>query len=59
MTARLEFVTYLGSTIQYLCRAGETRLTASIPNDAGAPVFRPGETVVVSWRPEDCLLTAE
>jgi spermidine/putrescine ABC transporter ATP-binding subunit len=59
VVATMEFVTYLGSTIEYLCRTDGARLTASLPNDAGAPRFRPGETVLLSWRPEDCLLIAE
>lgn len=57
--ASLEFVTYLGSNIQYLCRAGEARLAASLPNDSGIPQFRSGEPVLVSWKPEDCLLIRE
>ncbi len=57
--ASLEFVNYLGPTVQYLCRAGEARLAASLPNETGAPVFRSGEPVIMSWRPEDCLLLKE
>ncbi len=57
--ASLEFVNYLGPTVQYLCRAGETRLAASLPNETGVPAFRPGEPVTVSWKPEDCLLLKE
>jgi spermidine/putrescine ABC transporter ATP-binding subunit len=57
--ANLEFVTYLGATVQYLCRVGQTRLAASVPNDTVTAVFRPGERVLVSWRPEDCLVLKE
>jgi len=57
--ASLEFVNYLGPTVQYLCRAGEARLAASLPNETGAPAFRPGEPVTVSWRPEDSLVLKE
>lgn len=57
--ASIEFVTYLGSNIQYLCRSGATRLAASLPNEHGVPDYSPGAEVVISWRPEDCLLVAE
>jgi len=59
VVARLEFVTYLGSMVQYLCRTGEARVIATVPTDAGTPVLRPGAIVRVSWRPEDCLLLTE
>ncbi|OFX28319.1 MAG: hypothetical protein A2Z07_04240 [Armatimonadetes bacterium RBG_16_67_12] len=58
-TASLEFVNYLGPTVQYLCKVGEARLAASLSNETGAPAFRPGERVILSWRPEDCLLLKE
>jgi ABC-type Fe3+/spermidine/putrescine transport system ATPase subunit len=57
--ARVEFVNYLGPTVQYLCSAGDARLAVALPNDAGAPPLRAGDTIVVSWRPEDCLLLTE
>ncbi|MDR7484460.1 MAG: ABC transporter ATP-binding protein [Armatimonadota bacterium] len=57
--ASLEFVTYLGATVQYLCRVGQARLAVSVPHDTITPVFRPGERVTVSWRPEDCLVLKE
>jgi spermidine/putrescine ABC transporter ATP-binding subunit len=57
--ATLEFVTYLGSNVQYLCRAGEARITATAPSHGSAPPLRPGSTVVLSWSPDDCLLLPE
>jgi spermidine/putrescine ABC transporter ATP-binding subunit len=57
--ATLEFVNYLGPTIQYYCRIGQARLVASLPNDAGTEILRPGARVTVSWRPEDCLILRE
>jgi spermidine/putrescine ABC transporter ATP-binding subunit len=57
--ARLEFVTYLGASVQYLCRAGEAQITATMPIDSTTVQLRPGAPVVVSWKPDDCLLVAE
>jgi ABC-type Fe3+/spermidine/putrescine transport system ATPase subunit len=57
--ATLEFVNYLGPTIQYYCRVGQARLVASLPNDAGTEILRPGAQVTVTWRPEDCLVLSE
>ncbi|HEV2359571.1 MAG TPA: ABC transporter ATP-binding protein [bacterium] len=57
--ARLEFVTYLGEAVQYLCRVGELRLVATAAIDADAPSFQPGAPVTVSWRPDDCLVLRE
>lgn len=58
-TGTLEFVTYLGANIQYLCRVGQARLAAILPNDSGAPPLRSGDPVLLSWKPEDCLLIRE
>jgi spermidine/putrescine ABC transporter ATP-binding subunit len=57
--ARLEFVTYLGPSVQYLCRSGEARLVATVPSNSNTPPLRPGASVFVSWKPEDCLLLTE
>ncbi len=57
--ARLEFATYLGEAVQYLCRAGELRLVATATADADAPLLEPGAPITVSWRPDDCLVLPE
>jgi spermidine/putrescine transport system ATP-binding protein len=57
--ARLEFVTYLGEAVQYLCQAGALRLVATAAIDADAPPLQPDTPVTVCWRPEDCLVLSE
>ena len=54
--ARVEFVTYLGSTVQYVCSVdGGKRVLVTVQNDAEAPNVRAGEQVRLRFRPEDCL----
>jgi ABC-type Fe3+/spermidine/putrescine transport system ATPase subunit len=55
LPARVEFVNYLGSTIQYFCSVEQKRVLVSLRNEAGAPTLRAGEEVRLSFRPEDCL----
>jgi putative spermidine/putrescine transport system ATP-binding protein len=56
LEARIGFVTYLGSTVQYLCSVGEGKtVLVTVQNDADAPSVRAGEQVRLGFRPEDCL----
>jgi spermidine/putrescine ABC transporter ATP-binding subunit len=57
--ASLDFINYLGPTVQYLCRLGDTRVGASVPIDSGTLGYRLGDAVTVTWKPEDCLLLKE
>jgi spermidine/putrescine transport system ATP-binding protein len=55
LVARVEFVTYLGSTVQYLCSVDGKRVLVTVQNDADTPNVRAGEQVRLRFRPEDCL----
>ncbi|HBG74001.1 MAG: hypothetical protein A2X25_02330 [Chloroflexi bacterium GWB2_49_20] len=53
--AKVEFVTYLGTTIQYLCSLHERRIVVSVPNEACGPAFKKGDAVTLLWEPLDCI----
>jgi len=54
LPARIEFVNYLGSTIQYLCSVGLRTALVSRRNEAGGPELGVGQNVTLTFRPEDC-----
>jgi putative spermidine/putrescine transport system ATP-binding protein len=56
--AEVEFVTYLGTTVQYLCSVGGHEVVVSVQNTAGMPTFRRGEAVRLSWDAHDCISIA-
>ncbi|MFN3487420.1 MAG: ABC transporter ATP-binding protein, partial [Planctomycetota bacterium] len=54
--ARVEEVLYQGSSASIILRAGARRIVAEDANDGTLAQVRPGETITVSWRPEDVLV---
>ncbi len=52
--ATVSFVTYLGTTIQYVCSIEGHELLVSVQNKEGLPAFRRGEPVRLSWDIRDC-----
>jgi len=53
-SATVEFVTYLGTTIQYVCSLEGYQLLVSIQNTEGLPAFQRGDRVRLSWSVKDC-----
>jgi spermidine/putrescine ABC transporter ATP-binding subunit len=55
LRARVEFVNYLGSSIQYLCGTGDRKVLVSIPSGADAAVISANDEVTLTFAAEDCL----
>ncbi len=56
--AKVDFVTYLGTAINYLCSLRGQRLLVSVPNEAGHPAFQINDQVILTWEPRDCVSIA-
>ena len=54
--AQVEFVTYLGETIQYLCSLSGKRIVATIQNREGHLLHSAGDEVTLGWREKDALV---
>ncbi|MDP6088327.1 MAG: TOBE domain-containing protein, partial [Nitrospinota bacterium] len=54
--ARVEFATYLGQTIQYVCLVCGERLVATVQNDEALSLHRVGDEVILGWRQRDSLV---
>ena len=52
--AAVDFVTYLGTTIQYLCSIGGQQIMISVQNEAGLPRFQQGDQVQLMWETSSC-----
>lgn len=52
--AMVNFVTYLGTTIQYVCSLEGQELLVSVQNEEGLPTFQRGDRVRLSWDARDC-----
>ncbi|MCL4458900.1 MAG: ABC transporter ATP-binding protein [Chloroflexi bacterium] len=57
--AKVEFVTYLGSSIQYICSVGKQKMAVITGNEVGTPLFRIGDDVKLTWQPGDCIVIKE
>ncbi len=53
--AKVEFVTYLGPIINYLCFIGTHKVVINIQNEAGVPAFQRGDPVYLEWGSDDCI----
>jgi ABC-type Fe3+/spermidine/putrescine transport system ATPase subunit len=53
--AKVEFVTYLGPIINYLCSIGTQKVVINIQNEAGVPAFQRGDSVQLEWDSDDCI----
>jgi spermidine/putrescine ABC transporter ATP-binding subunit len=56
LAATVESVSYLGTAVQYVCRAGERSVVALVGNDGHQPLLRPDARVWVEWHPDDAVL---
>jgi spermidine/putrescine ABC transporter ATP-binding subunit len=52
--AKVNFVTYLGTTIQYVCAINNQELLVSTQNKEGLPTFQRGDRVRLAWNVQDC-----
>ncbi|MBI3976650.1 MAG: ABC transporter ATP-binding protein [Chloroflexi bacterium] len=57
--ARIHFINFLGSSVQYLCDLGGIQVIASTPNDRRQPLQRVGDTVTLAWGDDDTLALVE
>jgi spermidine/putrescine ABC transporter ATP-binding subunit len=53
--AQIEFVSFLGSTIQYVCSIGEKKVISTCPF-TGCVLLKTGEKVRVEWSTEDSVV---
>lgn len=53
------FVTYLGTTVQYLCSLEGHELLVSVQNEEGLPTFQRGDRVRLAWDARDCISIAD
>jgi len=51
---RIEAQTYLGGTINYLCRLRQETVTVAVPNNRAFERFDTGEAAFASWSKADC-----
>jgi ABC-type Fe3+/spermidine/putrescine transport system ATPase subunit len=56
--AKVEFVSYLGTSINYFCTVRGQHLLVSVPNECGQPTFQGNSEVLLSWEPKDCISIA-
>jgi putative spermidine/putrescine transport system ATP-binding protein len=56
LPAELVMVTFLGPTIEYICRAQGHELRLRRPNEGSLPQLRQGQTVQLSVDPADCIV---
>jgi spermidine/putrescine ABC transporter ATP-binding subunit len=56
LPATVESVSYLGTAVQYVCRAGERSVVALVGNDGHQPLLSPDARVWVEWHPDDAVL---
>lgn len=56
LPARVEEVLYQGASTSIILKAGERRILVEDANDGALARVRVGETITVSWRPEDVLV---
>jgi ABC-type Fe3+/spermidine/putrescine transport system ATPase subunit len=55
---RIEARTYLGGTINYVCRLRHETVTVAVPNNRTTERFDPGEAAFASWSSADCHIFA-
>ncbi|HWK63791.1 MAG TPA: ABC transporter ATP-binding protein [Rhizobiaceae bacterium] len=56
--SKVERRTYLGESIEYVCRANGALLRATVPNRAAGPQFAVGDVAFIGWRMADAMAFA-
>jgi ABC-type Fe3+/spermidine/putrescine transport system ATPase subunit len=52
----VEEVIYVGEATRYTVRVGRESVTVKQSNESGRDRFKQGDTIMVGWDPEDCLI---
>ena len=56
LAATVESVSYLGTAVQYVCRAGERSVVALVGNDGRQSLLSAEARVWIEWDPDDAVL---
>lgn len=55
LPGNIDFVTYMGPIIHYLCSVDGAKILVIMQNEFGRPVFKAGDAVRLEWDAEDCM----
>jgi len=56
LKGRIMHVSYLGSSIQYLCDVMGKEISVLSHSRRGTPIYRPGDSVLLNFEPSECMI---
>lgn len=53
---KIEYVSFLGSDIQYICSINDHKITVVTQNKRERPIYKQGEEVYIEWDTAECII---